>query len=132
MKLIVSDVVYDVTASLQNAALGDLLKLKIKTKTPDFLGVSVKFIQDTFATIGTQMTDNPEFDHLDLLGDEDFLRAMSGLIFLARRGVGESLEVDDAFNTKFQQFRIEPDEEELAGDDDGPKESGGAANVEPT
>ena len=44
MKLIVNDVVYDVTASLQNAALGDLLTLKLKTKTVDFLGVTVKFI----------------------------------------------------------------------------------------
>mgnify|MGYP000941397551 FL=1 len=129
MKLIVNDVVYDVTASLQNAALGDLLTLKLKTKTPDFLGVTVKFIQDTFTSVGQRMTDEPDFDPLELLGDEDFLRAMSGLIFLARRGVGETLDVSEAFETKFQQFRIEPEDEDV--DDAAPKESVGAANVEP-
>jgi len=129
LKLIVNDVVYDVTASLQNAALGDLLTLKLKTKTVDFLGVTVKFIQDTFTTVGQRMTDEPEFDALELLGDEDFLRAMSGLIFLARRGVGETLDVAEAFKTKFQQFRIEPEDEDV--DDAAPKESVGAANVEP-
>ena len=129
MKLIVNDVVYDVTASLQNAALGDLLTLKLKTKTPDFLGVTVKFIQDTFTSVGQRMTDEPDFDPLELLGDEDFLRAMSGLIFLARRGVGETLDVSEAFDTKFQQFRIEPEDEDV--DDAAPKESVGAANVEP-
>lgn len=129
MKLIVNDVVYDVTASLQNAALGDLLTLKLKTKTVDFLGVTVKFIQDTFAAVGQRMTDEPDFDPLELLGDEDFLRAMSGLIFLARRGVGETLDVSEAFDTKFQQFRIEPEDEDV--DDAAPKESVGAANVEP-
>jgi len=125
----VNDVVYDVTASLQNAALGDLLTLKLKTKTVDFLGVTVKFIQDTFAAVGQRMTDEPDFDPLELLGDEDFLRAMSGLIFLARRGVGETLDVSEAFDTKFQQFRIEPEDEDV--DDAAPKESVGAANVEP-
>ena len=129
MKLIVNDVVYDVTASLQNAALGDLLTLKLKTKTVDFLGVTVKFIQDTFTAVGQRMTDEPNFDPLELLGDEDFLRAMSGLIFLARRGVGETLDVSEAFDTKFQQFRIEPEDEDV--DDAAPKESVGAANVEP-
>ena len=129
MKLIVNDVTYDVTASLQNAALGDLLTLKLKTKTVDFLGVTVKFIQDTFAAVGQRMTDEPDFDPLELLGDEDFLRAMSGLIFLARRGVGETLDVSEAFDTKFQQFRIEPEDEDV--DDAAPKESVGAANVEP-
>ena len=129
MKLIVNDVVYDVTASLQNAALGDLLTLKLKTKTSDFLGVTVKFIQDTFTAVGQRMTDEPDFDPLELLGDEDFLRAMSGLIFLARRGVGETLDVSEAFDTKFQQFRIEPEDEDV--DDAAPKESVGAANVEP-
>jgi len=129
LKLIVNDVVYDVTASLQNAALGDLLTLKLKTKTVDFLGVTVKFIQDTFTTVGQRMTDEPEFDALELLGDEGFLRAMSGLIFLARRGVGETIDVSEAFDTKFQQFRIEPEDEDV--DDAGPKESVGAANVEP-
>ena len=129
MKLIVNDVVYDVTASLQNAALGDLLTLKLKTKTSDFLGVTVKFIQDTFTMVGQRMTDEPDFDPLELLGDEDFLRAMSGLIFLARRGVGETLDVSEAFDTKFQQFRIEPEDEDV--DDAAPKESVGAANVEP-
>ena len=124
-----NDVTYDVTASLQNAALGDLLTLKLKTKTVDFLGVTVKFIQDTFAAVGQRMTDEPDFDPLELLGDEDFLRAMSGLIFLARRGVGETLDVSEAFDTKFQQFRIEPEDEDV--DDAAPKESVGAANVEP-
>jgi len=129
LKLIVNDVTYDVTASLQNAALGDLLTLKLKTKTPDFLGVTVKFIQDTFTSVGQRMTDEPDFDPLELLGDEDFLRAMSGLIFLARRGVGETLDVSEAFETKFQQFRIEPEDEDV--DDAAPKESVGAASVEP-
>jgi len=126
----VNDVIYDVTDSLQNAALGDLLKLKVKTKTPEFKGVTVRSIQESFTAVGERMTEDG-FEPIDLLGDEDFLRSMAGLIFLARRNSGEQLEVADAFDTRFSAFRIEPDDDELEVDE-GPKDFAGAANVEPS
>jgi hypothetical protein len=52
MKLNVDGKTYDITESLQGAAIGDLLKLKVKTKTPEFIGVTVKFIQRTFTAVG--------------------------------------------------------------------------------
>lgn len=130
MKLYVNDVGYDIISSLQNSAIGDLLKLKVKTKTADFNGVTIKFIQNAFSTVGERMSD-PEFDPVELLGDENYLNAMAGLIFLARRNSGEQLEVSDAFDTNFANFRIEPDPEDEAAED-GPKESGAAESDAPS
>ena len=58
MKLLVNDSEYDVTESIQGAALGDLMYLKVKTRGATFvgdsafLGVTVKGIQDTFESVG--------------------------------------------------------------------------------
>lgn len=119
MKLVVDDVAYDITESLQGAALGDLMNLKLKTRRPDdkFLGVTVRFIQDTFESIGTRMQGDG-FDPIDLLGDVEFLSAMTGLIYLARRRAGDRIEVSDAANTGFSSVHIEPDEDVEAPKED--------------
>ena len=120
MKLIVDGTAYDITESLQGAAIGDLMKLKVKTKTPEFLGVTVKFIQDTFFALGDRMQNEDDFDPIELLGDEAFLNSAVGLIWLARRKAGEQLEISDAEATPFNKFSIEPDVDELeeaVGDD---------------
>jgi hypothetical protein len=112
VKLVVADVHYDITESLQGATLGDLMNLKLKTRRPDdgFIGVTVPFIQSTFVDTGTRMQSDG-FDPLELLGDEAFLSAMIGVIYLARRKAGEPISVADAAETPFTSFRMEDDDE---------------------
>lgn len=145
MKLIIGAVEYDVTDSIQKATLGDLMKLKVKTKTATFVGVTAKSINQTFIDVGKRLQENGkvrreryaayvgaggdlsedeadlsepgDWTFIDLLGDEDFLVNMQGLIYLARRHAGESLEVEDAADTPFDSFSIQ-DEDEA---DDAPK-----------
>lgn len=114
MKLIVDEVAYDITESLQGAALGDLMNLKLKTRRPEdkFLGVTVRFITDTFTEMGKQ-AQSEEFNGLDLLGDEDVLSAMVGLIYLARRKSGEKIEVADAEATSFSSFYLDADDDDV-------------------
>lgn len=122
MRLRVDETEYDITESLQGAAIGDLLELKVKTKTPEFTGVTVKHIQGAFSAVGEKLSEG-DFDTIDLLGDEDFLHAMFGLIFLARRRAGEKVTVDEAKSVKFADFQIIPDEGEEEAAEELPKES---------
>ena len=138
MKLIIGTTEYDVTDSIQKATLGDLMKLKVKTKTSTFIGVTAKSINQTFIAIGKHLTaagelratryaeyvsaggdlaedevdlSNPDdWSTIDLLGDEDFLLNMQGLIYLARRRAGELLEVEDAADTPFDSFSLSTDD----------------------
>ena len=157
MKLIIDTTEYDVTDSIQKATLGDLMKLKVKTKTSTFIGVTAKSINQTFIAIGTQLAAARElrstryaeyvlaggdlaedevdlsspndWNTIDLLGDEDFLVNMQGLIYLARRRAGEQLEVEDAADTPFDSFSLTDDSE---AEPDAPKGlTGSAADGEP-
>lgn len=121
MKLRIDDTEYDVQEAISGATLGDLMKLKVKTKTADFLGVTVKSIKSTFKDIGQRLQDDEEFDTLDLLGDEGFLINMQGLIYLARRKAGERIEVEDAGDTAFSSFGFIFDDDEA---DDETNEAG--------
>lgn len=132
MKLIVNENEYDITDALQGASLGDLMKLKVKTKgaqivgDPAFLGVTVRGIQDTFESVGQRMQDD-DFNAVELLGDELFLVHMAGLIYLARRQNHEICEVTDALDTAFNDFRMVADEDDETAVEDNPKVTDSAA-----
>ena len=112
----VNGVSYDIVDALGGSALGDLLVLKLKTKTPDFKGVTVPFIQKCFADLGKKSEEaeagGVEFNPLDLLGDDDFLYSMIGLVFLAKRAAGEEVTVDEVKTTKFSDIQLESDEDD--------------------
>jgi len=135
VRIVIAGTGYDFVEALTGAALGDLLKLKVKTKTADYLGTTVKSMTKAFKDLG-EKTKADDFDSLDLLGDEDFLRAMIGVIWLSRRKAGERLEVEDAAAISFTEFSIETDDDDEDGDDedgDAPKASadGGAVDDQP-
>ena len=160
MKLVIGSTEYDVTDSIQKATLGDLMKLKVKTKTASFIGVTAKSINQTFIAIGKHLTeagelrktryaeyvlaggDLPEdevdlstptdWSTIDLLGDEDFLVNMQGLIYLARRRAGEQLEVEDAADTPFDSFSLVDDTDSEAVTDAPKGLTDSAADDEPT
>lgn len=112
MKLVIGETEYDITESVQYATLNDLMKLKVKTKTPDFLGVTAKSIDATFKAVGLRMQD-PAFEAVDLLGDEDFLVHLQGLVYLAKRRAGEKIEVDEAGDTPFQSITFKSEDEDV-------------------
>lgn len=109
--------VYGLEESVNDAALGDLLVLKTKTKTADFAGVSIKTIAEMFTTLGKRSSDD-DFNPVDLLDDESFIVNMIGVIYLARRKAGESLTVEDAGRASFTDLEIMSDEEDDAPKDD--------------
>ena len=130
MKLVIGDTKYDVQDSLQHVGIGDLRKVKT------ILGVDPKRINKMFIDLGARMKE-PEFDQVDLLGDDEFLLCMQGLIFLARRLGGEVLTVDDAADTPYDDFHLEDDEPEATaetedpGDPKAPTSSAPAEDAQP-
>ena len=116
---------FDITEALGGAAIGDLLTLKLKSKTPDFLGVSVPSIQRCFVAMGAKAEAaaeaGGEFKMLDLLGDEEFLYSMLGLIFLARRSAGEVVTWESVGRTKFTDIELIADDDEEAEAEEDPK-----------
>ena len=122
MKLLVSGVEYDVVDSLQGAALGHLMELKLKSKRPDdgFAGVTVPSIQNMFVALGERAKQDG-FQEIDLLGDLDFLDSIVGLVFLARRKAGEQVtyvEVRDTLTFDSFSFAADADEVEVDPKDD--------------
>lgn len=101
---------------MNDAALGDLLVLKVKTKTADYSGVSVKTISEMFVSMGKRAQDE-SFSPLDLLDDEAFIVNMIGVVYLARRKAGESVTFEDAASVAFTDLEILADEEESPKDD---------------
>jgi len=72
---------------------------------------------EDLAEAGTPLEDPPEeFDYVELLGDEDFLGALTGLVYLARRKAGDSIEVADAARTGFNSVQMVPDDDEVEAD----------------
>lgn len=109
--------VYGLEESVNDAALGDLLVLKTKTKTPEFSGVSIKTISDMFISLG-ERSQQADFNAVDLLDDESFIINMIGVVYLARRKAGEQVTFEDAGRAAFTDIEIVADEEDDAPKDD--------------
>ena len=107
----VGDSVYGLEESVNDAALGDLLVLKTKTKTADYAGVSIKTIADTFTSMGAK-AQTEGFSPLDLLDDEAFIVNMIGVVYLARRKAGETVTFEDASRVSFTELEILADVED--------------------
>ena len=122
---------FDITEALGGAAIGDLLTLKLKSKTPDFLGVSVPSIQKCFVAMGAKAdaaaAEGKEFQTLDLLGDEEFLYSMLGLIFLARRSSGKPVTWEQVGKTKFSDVELIADDDEDKAEEDPKAPTAGVA-----
>jgi hypothetical protein len=121
MKLIIGDKKYDVHESIQHVALGDVLQLKKQSAADGEPPVTVKTIQATFTRM-REVTKTEGFNPVDLLEDDDFLRSMIGLIFVARRRAGEDITFEDAANTPFDSFHLDTDgDEEEESEEADPK-----------
>lgn len=137
MKLYLDDVEFDIEEALGGVTIGDLMKLKVKTKTDGFLGITVKSIRAGFMRVGQAVQDaeeaGEEFDTLELLGDVEFLQCLQGLIYLVRRKAGEQLEPADAADVAFKSIRFEGLDDEGDGTDDpkAPEPSEPEGNSEP-
>ena len=109
MKAVIAGVEYSLE-SVNESSLGDLYSLKVQTKTKDFGGVSLKTIAQTFERVG-QLAQNPDFETLDLLDDEEFIINIVGVVFLVRRKSGEAITLDDARAISFTEFELVDDDE---------------------
>lgn len=118
MKLRIGDQVYDVVESMRGSALGDLRDLMKQTAAAGE-PVTVKTIQEMFTHMGEQMKDK-KFTPLDLLTDDEFLRNMIALVWLARRKEGETITLEDAAATPFTDISLVFDADEE--DEDSPKD----------
>lgn len=109
MKAVIAGVEYSLE-SVNESSLGDLYSLKVQTKTKDFGGVSLKTIAHTFERVG-QLAQEPGFETLDLLDDEEFIINIVGVVFLVRRKSGEAITLDDARAISFTEFELVDDDE---------------------
>lgn len=113
-RIIIAGTSYGLDDSLGRASLGDLYTLKVK------LGVSVKTITTTFQKFG-ELGANEDFSPLDLLDDENVIRNLQGIVFLARRKAGENITVEDAGMVSFMDIEFELDEADEAAVAEAPK-----------
>jgi hypothetical protein len=110
VKIVINGVPYSLEESVGGAHLGDLMQLKMQSKTAGSAGVSVPTINDLFRRLG----DLPDgFRPVDLLDDEDFLANVIGVMFLARRKAGEKVSYQDASEIAFDDFHFEDDDDEV-------------------
>lgn len=115
MRIIINGEAYSLTESVGGAHLGDLMALKLQSKTAEFGGVTVPSIKAMFERLDDEIT--PETPAIDLLGDEDFLRNIIGVMFLARRRAGEELTYQKASQIGFNDFNLDfSDEDEVESD----------------
>lgn len=143
MKIVVNDVEYPLTESIQGATLLDLMKLKVKTRGEKYVGdaafkgVDPKGIMRMFRVMRERveaaevvarereeagLPEDPDaFDQGDLLGDPEFLVHIASLIWLARRKAGDEIEFDEAASVGFDRFNLLTDEDDEEDDDADPK-----------
>lgn len=107
MRLIIGENEYSLESILGDAMLGDLRDLKKQS------GVTVASIQATFERIGDRAKSGEELG-AELLGDDDFLESVIGIVFLARRSRAEHVSFDEAGQISFSDLRFE------SGDGEGP------------
>jgi len=110
MILLINDVEYNVEDALNNVSLGNLDILQKSTREDGFKGITRTFIKryfnDESSGIKLWTRENPDGDQDDLFAEEDFRRAIVGIIFLARRRAGEDATVKQAQDTLITEFRL--------------------------
>lgn len=99
MKVVINGTEYGLEESVNRATLGDLRVLKAK------LGASAKTISATFQKF--QGAKN-----IDLLDDDDVLRDLQAVVFLARRKAGEDVTVEEAGDVSFTDIAFASDEDD--------------------
>ena len=119
MKLLVGDAEYDVWDSVNYATLGALDDLQEQSSTATFEGVTDPYIRAAFVRVAGLPVGT------SLRGEQDFRRALAGIVFLAKRRAGEPVTFEDVRNIPFHEAKLQFSEKELAADD-APKESGAA------
>ena len=126
MKLVVDGTEYDIWDSVNLATLGDLDDLQEQSSTAKFDGVTDPYIRDAWK-IGAELVESGK----SLRESQQFRRAIMGILFLAKRRVGEDVSWADVRKIPYVDAKLVFTEQELAVED-GPKESGAAESPEPS
>ena len=125
MKLVVDGTEYDIWDSVNLATLGDLDDLQEQSSTAKFDGVTDPYIRDAWK-LGAELVESGK----SLRESQQFRRAIMGILFLAKRRVGEDVSWADVRKIPYVDAKLVFTEQELAVED-GPKESGAAESPEP-
>lgn len=126
MKLVVDGTEYDIWDSVNLATLGDLDDLQEQSSTAKFDGVTDPYIRDAWK-LGAELVESGK----SLRESQQFRRAIMGILFLAKRRVGEDVSWADVRKIPYVDAKLVFTEQELAVED-GPKESGAAESPEPS
>jgi len=125
LKLVVDGTEYDIWDSVNFATLGDLDDLQEQSSTAKFDGVTDPYIRDAWK-LGAELVESGK----SLRESQQFRRAIMGILFLAKRRVGEDVSWADVRKIPYVDAKLVFTEQELAVED-GPKESGAAESPEP-
>lgn len=130
MKIVISGTPYEFAESVGGASLNSLMELKSTTKArdPKGIGVTVESIEAAFTAM-TERSQREDFKAVTLLGDEEFLLNIVGVMFLARKKAGEKVTFESCGDVSFQDFSILIDDDDL--EDEAPKGEGVATDPEP-
>lgn len=126
MKLVVDGTEYDIWDSVNLATLGDLDDLQEQSSTAKFDGVTDPYIRDAWK-LGAELVESGK----SLRESQQFRRAIMGILFLAKRRVGEDVSWADVRKIPYVDAKLVFTEQELAVEE-GPKESGAAESPEPS
>lgn len=97
MKIVINGVGYDLNATVNKAALGDLITVKSK------LDVSVKTINATFKKFGA-------LKDVELLDDVEAMQNMQAVVWLAMRKAGEDCTLEDAGQVSYSDVDFTGDD----------------------
>ena len=125
MKLVVDGTEYDIWDSVNLATLGDLDDLQEQSSTAKFDGVTDPYIREAWK-LAAELVESGK----SLRESQQFRRAIMGILFLAKRRVGEDVSWADVRKIPYVDAQLVFTEQELAVED-GPKESGAAESPEP-
>ncbi|HEY4269516.1 MAG TPA: hypothetical protein VGM94_15145 [Galbitalea sp.] len=126
MRLLIDDTEYDVNQALDNAKLGDLIKLKVSTMGmlgEGSAGVTVPWTRAKFNQGMSAMAaaDTLALGEEALQSDSEFLLAIAAIIWLAKRNNGETLSIDDALARQFDDFQFKFDPADFVQESADPK-----------
>jgi hypothetical protein len=106
ISLTIAGVPYDLTKSVQDASLGDLLDVEEATQGDDGTsGVSMLTINQMFTRID-EILSREDTGSIDLLSDPFILKNLAGSVFLAKRYAGEEITFAEARDVPAKSVRI--------------------------
>jgi len=109
LKIRIGEEFYDLDSAVAHPTLNNVKYLARASRGTGIPAVTPKTMQNLFIELGEQ-SQTPEFDATEFFSDPDRLANLQGVVFLARRAVGEDVTFEDSGDFDMTDFSFEDDE----------------------